>query len=132
MALDPPKARRRAPERQADPAPNHPPVPPALDVARDVADGADHVLDAIGRREEALQARRQPQRQNREGFLEPFAQTGRGVHVAIALEPRRQGVELTPRRPALRKMQHRVVTRYQLVAESVGSEPARHLVIYPQ
>jgi stage III sporulation protein SpoIIIAA len=41
-------------------------------------------------------------------------------------------VELMPRRPALRKMQHRVVTRYQLVAESVGSEPARHLVIYPQ
>jgi stage III sporulation protein SpoIIIAA len=40
-------------------------------------------------------------------------------------------VELTPRRPAVRKVQHRMVSRHQLVAESVGSEPTRHLVVHP-
>jgi len=40
-------------------------------------------------------------------------------------------VELLPRRPALRKVQHRIAARYHLVAESVGSEPQRHLVIRP-
>jgi stage III sporulation protein SpoIIIAA len=41
-------------------------------------------------------------------------------------------IELAPRQPTLRKMQHRLVTRYHLVAESIGSEPTRHLVIHPQ
>jgi stage III sporulation protein SpoIIIAA len=40
-------------------------------------------------------------------------------------------VELSPRRPALRKVQHRMVSRHQLVAESVGSEPVRYLVVHP-
>jgi stage III sporulation protein SpoIIIAA len=40
-------------------------------------------------------------------------------------------VELAPRPPAVRRAQHRIVTRHRLVAESVGNEPARHLVIYP-
>jgi len=39
--------------------------------------------------------------------------------------------ELTPRSAALRQMQHRIVTRHGLVAESIGREPHRHLVIYP-
>ncbi len=38
--------------------------------------------------------------------------------------------ELAPRPAALRQMQHRIVTRHGLVAESIGSEPNRHLVIY--
>ncbi|WP_240475429.1 R3H domain-containing nucleic acid-binding protein [Vulgatibacter incomptus] len=44
-----------------------------------------------------------------------------------------EGIEisLSPRRPSLRRLQHRMVTRYALDAESVGSEPARHLVIHP-
>jgi stage III sporulation protein SpoIIIAA len=42
------------------------------------------------------------------------------------------GVDLAPRRSALRRLQHRIVARHRLVAESVGSEPLRHLVIYPQ
>lgn len=41
-------------------------------------------------------------------------------------------VELAPRPPVLRKLQHRLVTRFHLEAESVGSEPSRHLVLYPQ
>lgn len=41
-------------------------------------------------------------------------------------------VALTPRRAALRRMQHRMIARYNLHAESVGSEPARHLVIQPE
>ena len=40
-------------------------------------------------------------------------------------------VELEPQTAALRKLQHRLVMRYRLVAESVGSEPLRHLVIHP-
>jgi hypothetical protein len=39
--------------------------------------------------------------------------------------------ELAPRPAAMRQMQHRIVTRHGLVAESIGSEPNRHLVIYP-
>jgi stage III sporulation protein SpoIIIAA len=40
-------------------------------------------------------------------------------------------VELQPRSPLLRKLQHRVVIDFKLMAESVGSEPRRHLVIHP-
>lgn len=38
---------------------------------------------------------------------------------------------LTPRPASLRKLQHRIVARHSLIAESVGSEPDRHLVIQP-
>ena len=40
-------------------------------------------------------------------------------------------VALAPRRPALRKMQHRIIAGRSLVAESTGKEPERHLVIQP-
>jgi len=40
-------------------------------------------------------------------------------------------VALAPHGASLRKLQHRIVVRYRLVAESVGSEPLRHLVIHP-
>jgi len=40
-------------------------------------------------------------------------------------------VELAPRRPALRKLQHRLIAGRHLLAESTGREPERHLVIYP-
>jgi hypothetical protein len=40
-------------------------------------------------------------------------------------------VELRPRPPALRRLQHRVATDHRVVAESVGSEPDRRLVIRP-
>jgi hypothetical protein len=39
--------------------------------------------------------------------------------------------ELSPRPPSLRRVQHRIVTRHGLLAESEGMEPERHLVIYP-
>jgi hypothetical protein len=44
-----------------------------------------------------------------------------------------EGVEvtLTPRRPALRKIQHRIVARHHLDARSEGREPRRHLVVLP-
>ncbi len=41
-------------------------------------------------------------------------------------------VELPPRPPALRKLQHRIAVDNLLVAESTGSEPERHLVIHPE
>ncbi|QSQ22036.1 AAA family ATPase [Pyxidicoccus parkwayensis] len=40
-------------------------------------------------------------------------------------------VPLAPRPPRLRKLQHRLVSRYHLEAVSHGSEPTRHLTIYP-
>jgi len=40
-------------------------------------------------------------------------------------------MELTPRPATLRKLQHRIVARHQLIAESVGSEPDRRLIIHP-
>ncbi len=40
-------------------------------------------------------------------------------------------VALAPRIPPVRKMQHRMVTRYHLESQSIGREPLRHLVIYP-
>ncbi|MCK6528094.1 AAA family ATPase [Myxococcota bacterium] len=44
-----------------------------------------------------------------------------------------EGVEvpLTPRRPAVRRIQHRLIARYHLAAESVGREPARYLLVHP-
>jgi stage III sporulation protein SpoIIIAA len=43
----------------------------------------------------------------------------------------REPAELAPRSPAVRSLQHRVAARHRLNAESQGSEPERHLVIYP-
>jgi len=40
-------------------------------------------------------------------------------------------VALSPQRPAVRRIQHRMVARHHLSAESVGKEPQRHLVIHP-
>jgi hypothetical protein len=40
-------------------------------------------------------------------------------------------VPLAPRPPRLRKLQHRLVSRYHLETVSQGSEPLRHLTIYP-
>ncbi len=40
-------------------------------------------------------------------------------------------VELTPQPREIRKIQHHIVNRYHLVAESVGCDPFRRLVIYP-
>ncbi len=40
-------------------------------------------------------------------------------------------MELAPRSPPVREMQHRIAVRYHLMAESQGSEPRRHLVIHP-
>jgi stage III sporulation protein SpoIIIAA len=40
-------------------------------------------------------------------------------------------VALAPRRPMVRKLQHRLIARYRLEAQSEGREPLRHLVIHP-
>ncbi|GAB6067864.1 R3H domain-containing nucleic acid-binding protein [Methylothermus subterraneus] len=40
-------------------------------------------------------------------------------------------VELAPQPREIRKIQHHIVNRYHLVAESVGCDPFRRLVIYP-
>jgi len=41
-------------------------------------------------------------------------------------------VALSPRPARLRRLQHRLIVRRRLMAESIGSEPERHLVIYPR
>ncbi len=45
--------------------------------------------------------------------------------------PRKQTVELLPRSPKIRRMQHELVEHYQLTSESFGEEPHRRLRIYP-
>src|SRR5262245_22323174 len=98
MAFDPAKARPRAAEGQAHPAPDHRPVPPAGDVARDAAHGPDEVLDASGGREEAPQPRRQLPLQDGEGLLQALAQARGRVIVPVARQPRGEGVPLAARR----------------------------------
>jgi nucleotidyltransferase/DNA polymerase involved in DNA repair len=63
-----------------------------------------------------------------EDIREAVEETEEAVRKALE-----EGVEvaLTPRRPALRKVQHRYISSLGLVAQSVGREPERHLVIYP-
>lgn len=45
-----------------------------------------------------------------------------------------EGIEvaLAPRRPMIRRMQHRMIARYHLDAEATGREPLKHLVIHPR
>ncbi|MBD2102816.1 R3H domain-containing nucleic acid-binding protein [Leptolyngbya sp. FACHB-261] len=45
--------------------------------------------------------------------------------------PKGQPVDLLPRSAEVRKMQHELVEHYQLHSDSLGSEPHRHLRIYP-
>jgi len=40
-------------------------------------------------------------------------------------------VALSPRQASVRRLQHRLVSRHRLAAESIGTEPRRHLVIHP-
>jgi len=62
---------------------------------------------------------------------EEVAEAVREAEDAVAqVRARGAPVALSPRPSALRKLQHLVVTRNDLTAESSGSEPARHLVIY--
>ncbi|HEY6838731.1 MAG TPA: R3H domain-containing nucleic acid-binding protein [Geobacteraceae bacterium] len=61
---------------------------------------------------------------------EEIQATVRETEEAIELVASQGGVvALAPRRPALRKMQHRMIASRGLVAESVGREPQRHLVV---
>jgi len=45
--------------------------------------------------------------------------------------PKGQPVELLPRSPKIRKMQHELVEHYRLNSDSLGEEPNRRLRIYP-
>ena len=45
--------------------------------------------------------------------------------------PTGQPVELLPRSPKVRKMQHELVEHYRLQSDSFGEEPNRRLRIYP-
>ena len=61
---------------------------------------------------------------------EEIQDTVRETEAAIRqVEESGGAVPLSPRRPALRKMQHRMISGHGLVAESVGREPSRHLVV---
>src|SRR5262249_57035719 len=60
-------------------------------------DRADQVLDAVGGGQRAAQGERQRELHDRERLFETLAQAGRGVLVAVALEPRDQRAELLAR-----------------------------------
>jgi len=61
-----------------------------------------------------------------EELHEMVAETEAAIERAIAGNIE---VSLTPRPPALRRMQHRLIAGRGLLAESTGKEPQRHLVI---
>ena len=61
-----------------------------------------------------------------EELHEMVAETEDAIRHVLA---EKEEVVLTPRRPALRKMQHRIITGRGLLAQSTGKEPNRHLVI---
>ena len=61
-----------------------------------------------------------------EELHEMVAETEAAIELALA---ERVEVSLTPRPPALRRMQHRIIAGRGLLAESSGKEPRRHLVI---
>ncbi len=71
---------------------------------------------------------------NRRGNVDED-EAGRAVKEAEQAVQRalQEGVEvvLPPQPSSIRALQHRVASRYRVVAESVGCEPQRHLVIYP-
>ena len=98
VPLDAPEALRGAQQTEPDPPPPHVAIAPALDVPRDVPQRPDQILDAVRRREETPQRRRQPQLQHGERFLQAFAHTGGRIGMAVPLEPRREGRQLAARR----------------------------------
>mgnify|MGYP006287898433 CR=1 FL=1 len=63
------------------------------------------------------------------------AEVDQAVHEAeeAVRRVREEGVPvaLAPRPPALRRVQHRLISRHRMTSESEGSEPHRHLVILP-
>lgn len=73
--------------------------------------------------------------------LELFARDGNDDEIEaleetrLAVEqivlPKGQPVELLPRSPKIRKMQHELVEHYRLKSDSFGDEPNRRLRIYP-
>lgn len=75
VALDAPEALMSVGHGEADPTADHGSAAPALDVARDLADGADEVLDAVGRREASAKRRRKIELDDGQSLLESFLQT---------------------------------------------------------
>ncbi|RNC64157.1 MAG: single-stranded DNA-binding protein, partial [Desulfuromonadales bacterium] len=63
-----------------------------------------------------------------DGLAAVVRETEEGIRRAMEEQV---AVALAPQRPALRKMQHRLIAGHGLVAESTGREPERHLVIRP-
>ena len=97
--------------------------------------GESHAQLHVIKRNTANEARRLLQRVfhimegvDRDETEEAVREVEAGIERAI-----REGVEvpLPPRPPALRRLQHRIVTGRNLVAQSSGREPQRHLVVYP-
>ncbi|MBM2826388.1 MAG: ATPase-like protein, partial [Dehalococcoidia bacterium] len=43
-----------------------------------------------------------------------------------------QSVELTPQNAYVRRLQHQLAQRYNLVSRSMGQEPQRRVTIHPQ
>lgn len=66
--------------------------------------------------------------QDSEEIREAMQETEYAIHRVMS---ERVEVALAPRIPPLRRMQHRIVSRYHLDSRSAGKEPLRHLVISP-
>ena len=64
------------------------------------------------------------------GLLTPLEETRLVIEEIII--PKKLTIDLLPRTSAIRKLQHELITHYQLTGISVGKEPNRRLRIYPK
>ena len=93
VTSDAAETRRRVGHGGNGPAQDHLTVAPALDSDAQRADGADEVLDCVGRGEDAFLAPGQPQPHHGERLIEPRLDGGRGARVFGPQSPSQVGQE---------------------------------------
>jgi predicted RNA-binding protein Jag len=63
-------------------------------------------------------------------LLTPLEETRLVIEEIII--PQKKIIDLLPRSSSIRKLQHELITHYQLKGISVGKEPNRRLRVYPK
>src|SRR5262249_53980559 len=86
VTTQPAEAAARLLQAGSDPADEHAAVTPAADIVDEVPDAAVEILDRVRAAQRAVQRPGHAQALQREGFVQPFAQGGRGTGVGV-VEP---------------------------------------------
>ena len=77
-----------------------------------------------------LKKRKKIKRVIEKEFLTPLEETRLTIEEVVI--PQHLTIDLLPRRKPIRKLQHELISHYQLKGISVGTEPNRRLRIYPK